>query len=271
MPKASKKRPIVFLNAPINTFFPPRLYLRFKVKYISNLIYIMNFENICYFKEECFLSYKLLNKENIQNVLDILVKTYPEVKCGLDYTTPFELVISLILAAQCTDKRVNIIRPILTEKYPTPADVSKLEINEIYSYIKSCSFPNNKSKHILDCSKVLVEKFNSEVPSTMEDLLTLPGIGRKSANIILSECFNNPVGIAVDTHVKRITKRIGLTNNTEPEKIEKDLMCKIPKEIWKDINHILVTHGREICIARKPKCSECPINSICREYITKSK
>lgn len=217
------------------------------------------------------MSYKLLNKKNINSVLDILIKTYPEVKCGLDYNTPFELVISLILAAQCTDKRVNIIRPIFTDKYPSPLYISKLEINEIYSYIKSCSFPNNKAKHILDCSRVLVEKFNEIVPDTMDELLTLPGIGRKSANIILSECFNNPVGIAVDTHVKRITKRIGLTNNTEPEKIEKDLMRKIPKEIWKDINHILVTHGREVCLARKPRCSECPIQNLCREYITKSK
>lgn len=217
------------------------------------------------------MSYKLLNKENIQDVLDTLVKTYPDAKCGLDYNTPFELVISLILAAQCTDKRVNIIRPIFTDKYISPLEVSKLEINEIYRYIKSCSFPNNKAKHILECSKVLVENFNGTVPNTMDELLTLPGIGRKSANIILSECFNNPVGIAVDTHVKRITKRIGFTNNTEPEKIEKDLIRKIPKEQWKDINHILVTHGREICIARKPKCSECPIQNLCREYITKSK
>ena len=212
------------------------------------------------------MKYRLLNKEEIERCLDILNKTYPTPMCGLDYNTPFELMLSLILAAQCTDERVNKIRPLLTEKYPTPESISKLTKKEIYEIIKSCSFPNNKASHILEASKMLVEKYNSTVPNTMKDLTTLPGIGRKSANIILLECFNIVEGIAVDTHVTRITKKLGLTNNTEQLKIEKDLMKRIPKDKWEIINHTIVEHGKKICIARKPKCSECPLTVVCREY-----
>lgn len=212
------------------------------------------------------MKYRLLNKDEITTCLDILSKTYPKPMCGLDYATPFELLLSLILAAQCTDIRVNQIRPILTNKYPTPEAISKLTKKEIYEIIKSCSFPNNKAHHILEASKMLVEKYNGIVPNTMKDLTSIPGIGRKSANIILSECFGIVEGIAVDTHVTRISKKIGFTNNTEPTKIEKDLMKRIPKDSWNKINHTLVEHGKKICIARKPKCSECPITNICREY-----
>lgn len=212
------------------------------------------------------MQYSLLKKYEISEVIKILSKTYPDAKCGLDYFTPFELLISLILAAQCTDKRVNIIRPILTSMYPTPEAVSNLDVKDIYTVVKSCSFPNNKSKHILEASKIIVSKYNSKVPNSMEELIAIPGIGRKSANIILSECFKKAVGIAVDTHVKRTSIRIGLTSNTDPNKIEKDLMKKIPSPMWASINHIFVTHGRNICTARKPKCEQCAINAYCREY-----
>ena len=212
------------------------------------------------------MKYRLLNKEEIERCLDILKDTYPTPMCGLDYNTPFELMLSLILAAQCTDERVNKIRPLLTEKYPTPETISKLTKKEIYEIIKSCSFPNNKASHILETSKMLVEKYNSTVPNTMKDLTTLPGIGRKSANIILLECFGIVEGIAVDTHVTRITKKLGLTNNIEQLKIEKDLMKRIPKDKWEIINHTIVEHGKKICIARKPKCTECPLTEVCREY-----
>lgn len=211
------------------------------------------------------MRYRLLNKNELKEVLDILFREYPEPKCGLDYNSPFELLLSLILAAQCTDKRVNIIRPILTSNYPTPEAVISVGIKNIYEIIKSCSFPNNKSKHIFNASKVLVEKFNSTVPNTMEELTKIPGIGRKSANIILSECFNSPVGIAVDTHVKRTSKRIGFTLNIDVNKIEKDLIRKISRPMWGDINHMLVTHGRNICNARKPKCDVCVINRLCKK------
>lgn len=212
------------------------------------------------------MKYRLLNKEQITNVLNTLTNTYPAPKCGLDYTNPFELLISLILAAQCTDLRVNQIRPILTNKYPTPEDIAKLDKKEIYEIIKSCSFPNNKARHILEASKKLINEYNCQVPSTMKELVTIPGIGRKSANIILSECFGIIEGIAVDTHVTRLSQKIGFTNNTDVSKIEKDLMKRIPKKSWGYINHTLVEHGKTICIARRPKCDICPISNICREY-----
>jgi len=212
------------------------------------------------------MRYRMLNKDEIINVIDILQKTYPVPQCGLTYSTPFELMISLILAAQCTDQRVNIIRPKLTKIYPTPSDIQKAGITNIYELIKSCSFPNNKAKHIIGACEMLLNNFNGNVPDTMEALITIPGIGRKSANIILSECFGKTEGIAVDTHVKRLSKKIGFTNSTDVTIIENDLMKKCPKNLWGQINHILVTHGKTICVARHPKCDICPINSICREY-----
>lgn len=212
------------------------------------------------------MKYRLLKKEEIYDVLEILSKNYPNPKCGLEYNTPFELVLSLILAAQCTDERVNKIRPILTNKYPTPKDIANLSYNEVYKIIKSCSFPNNKAHHIVEASKVILEKYNGVVPSTMKDLVSIPGIGRKSANIILTEIYGIVEGIAVDTHVTRLSKKIGFTNSTDVLVIEKDLKRKIPKELWKNINHTLVEHGKTICIARRPKCDICYINKYCREY-----
>lgn len=212
------------------------------------------------------MKYKLLNKAEIENTLNILTSVYPAPKCGLDYTSPFELLLSLILAAQCTDIRVNQIRPILTNKFPTPEAISKLEKKDIYEIIKSCSFPNNKASHILEASKKIVNDFGGNVPNTMKELVTIPGIGRKSANIILAECFGIVEGIAVDTHVTRLSQKIGFTNNTDAIKIEKDLMKRIPKDSWGYINHTLVEHGKTICIARRPNCDICPISNICREY-----
>ena len=157
----------------------------------------------------------MLNKEEISVVIEKLQSTYPTPKCGLDYTTPFELLLSLILAAQCTDIRVNMIRPNLTNKYPTPQDIAKLSYNEVYNIIKSCSFPNNKAKHIVEAAKKIVNDFNGQVPKTMSELTTIPGIGRKSANIILSDAFGIVEGIAVDTHVTRLSKKIGFTNSND--------------------------------------------------------
>lgn len=212
------------------------------------------------------MKYRLLNKSEIATVLDTLYTMYPTPICGLKYNTPFELMLSLILAAQCTDERVNVIRPRLTEKYPTPQDIVSAGVKEVYKIIKSCSFPNNKSKHIVAACQTLIEKFKSEVPDTMEALIAIPGIGRKSANIILNECFGKTLGIAVDTHVTRIAKKLGFTNNTDVKLIEKDLMKKVPKPMWCDINHLLVMHGKTICIARKPHCEICKLKFICREF-----
>ena len=215
------------------------------------------------------MKYKLLNKNEISLVLKSLQDTYPEPKCGLKYNTPFELLLSLILAAQCTDIRVNMIRPNLTSKYPTPQAIACLSYNEVYSIIKSCSFPNNKAKHIVEAAKKIVTDFDGKVHNTMEQLVSIPGIGRKSANIILAEAFGIVEGIAVDTHVTRLAKKIGFTNSTDVLVIEKDLMKKVPKHLWGSINHTLVEHGKNICIARRPKCSECTIREYCKDYFNR--
>jgi len=217
------------------------------------------------------LKYRLLNKQELPIVLEILKSTYPTPKCGLDYTNAFELLLSLILAAQCTDIRVNMIRPNLTAKYPSPQDIAKLSYADVYDIIKSCSFPNNKAKHIVDAAKKIVNEFGGNVPNTMIELTSIPGIGRKSANIILAEAFGIIEGIAVDTHVTRLSKKIGFTNSKDVLIIEKDLMKKIPKELWGIINHTLVEHGKTTCIARRPKCNECCIKDYCREYLKNKK
>ena len=208
----------------------------------------------------------LLSKEEITKLLDILENEYSDAKCGLDYSNPLELTISLILAAQCTDKRVNMIRPILFNKYPDVYSLAKADKKELEQIIHSCGFYNNKSKNIIETANIIVNNFDGKVPNTMKDLTSLAGIGRKSANIILQECFDITEGIAVDTHVTRITKKLGLTNNTEPLKIEADLMKVLPKKYWNKINHMLVCHGRAVCDAKKPKCSECLVNNICITY-----
>lgn len=208
----------------------------------------------------------MLNKQEIDEIIKILEETYPTPKCGLDFETAFELLISLILAAQCTDIRVNAVRPTLTNKYPTAYEMSKLSYKEVYDIIKSCSFPNNKARHIVEASKKIVTDFNGKVPQTMKELTSIPGIGRKSANIILSDAYGIVDGIAVDTHVTRLAKKIGFTNSEDVLIIEKDLMKKTPKNLWGIINHMLVEHGKTVCVARKPKCNICSLNKYCREY-----
>lgn len=207
--------------------------------------------------------YKKITKENALEIVKILDTYYSDTKCGLDFNKPIELVVALILAAQCTDARVNQITPILFNKYSDVYALANANIEDIKTIIKPCGFYINKANSILETSKIIVEKFDGQVPYTMEELTTLKGIGRKSANIILQECFGNTVGIAVDTHVTRISRKIGLSNSNTPEKIEQDLMKKFDKKYWSRLNHILVYHGRAICIARRPQCNRCPISSIC--------
>ena len=208
-------------------------------------------------------NYKKITKENALEIVKILDTYYSDAKCGLDFNTPLELVVALILAAQCTDARVNQITPILFTKYNDVYELSKANIEDIIAIVKPCGFYINKANSILETSKIIVEKYNGQVPSSMEELKTLKGIGRKSANIILQECFGNTVGIAFYTHVTRISRKIGLSNSNTAEKIEQDLMKKFDKKYWSRLNHILVYHGRQICIARRPQCNECPISSIC--------
>lgn len=207
---------------------------------------------------------RLLSKDEINKVLVILSNIYTDARCGLEYSNALELTVALILAAQCTDKRVNMILPILFEKYPNIDSLSSAKQKDVEEIIHSCGFYNNKAKNIILTSKIIKNKYNGIVPDTMEDLTSLAGIGRKSANIILQECFGKTVGIAVDTHVRRISKRLGLTNSTDPIKIEQDLMGILPGRYWNKINHILVCHGRTICNARKPKCEICPVNMLCK-------
>lgn len=205
-------------------------------------------------------------KKDIIKIVEILKDTYPDAKCSLDFTTPFEMLVAVILSAQCTDERVNKTTPALFAKYSTPQDFANMDIEELENFIHPCGFYKNKAKNIKATAQIIATKYNGKVPETMEELMSLPGVGRKTANVVMLEAFNKPQGIAVDTHCKRISNKIGFSNEKEPEKIEQDLLKIIPKEYYKDMNHILIWHGRNTCVARNPKCDECSINKYCEEY-----
>lgn len=205
-------------------------------------------------------------KKDIVKIIETLKDMYPDATCSLDFSTPFEMGVAVMLSAQCTDERVNKITPLLFEKYKNPEDYINAGIEEIEEIIKPCGFYKNKAKNLLGYATIISEKYNGKMPETMDELVKLPGIGRKSANVIMLEAFNNPQGIAVDTHAKRIANRIGLSKEKEPTKIEQDLIKQIPKKYFKDVNHLLVWHGRNICTARKPECEKCRINQYCDFY-----
>ena len=206
------------------------------------------------------------SKKDAIKIIEILKEYYPDAVCSLDFKTPFEMLVSVMLSAQCTDERVNKTTPSLFKKYNTPEAVIKADAKEIEKIIHPCGFYKNKAKNMIACSKMLIDKFGGIVPDNMEDLQSLPGIGRKSANVIMLEAFHNPQGIAVDTHAKRISNKIGFSKEADPEKIEKDLLKVIPHEYYYDVNHLLVWHGRKTCSARNPDCSKCPIKQYCDEY-----
>ena len=201
--------------------------------------------------------------DNIIKIIEILKKTYPDAKCSLDFETPFELGIAVMSSAQCTDERVNKTTPNIFKNYNTPQDFINMPLSKLEDLIHPCGFYKTKAKNIKAYSKKVLEDYNGILPHDIDKLMALPGIGRKSANVIMLEAFNNPVGIAVDTHVKRISTRLGLTNNTDPTKIEQDLIKIIPQEYFKDVNHIFIWHGRNICLARNPKCNICPLSKFC--------
>ena len=209
------------------------------------------------------------SKKDAENIIKILKNFYPDATCSLDFKTPFQMTIAVMLSAQCTDERVNKTTPLLFEKYGTPEKMAEAPLNELEELVHPCGFYKNKARNMKACSQMLIEKFNGIVPQTMEELQSLPGVGRKSANVIMLEAFHNPQGIAVDTHAKRIANKIGFTKETEPEKIEKDLLKVIQKEYYYDVNHLLVWHGRKICIARNPKCNECPVKEFCKDFKNK--
>jgi endonuclease-3 len=200
--------------------------------------------------------------ERVKKIYPILLKTYPDATVTLDFKTPLELLISTILAAQCTDARVNIVAKDLYKKYRSTKDWAKAGIPEIENDIRTTGFYHNKAKAIKAAAQKIIDDFGGEVPKTMEELLTLPGVGRKTANVILGNAFGIP-GIVTDTHVIRLSRRLGLSANTEPVKIEFDLMEIMPKKNWTLFSHLLVFHGRNICIARKPLCEKCPISKYC--------
>ena len=208
-----------------------------------------------------------MKKDVVIEIIEKLTKSYPEAKCSLDFSTPFEMMIAVMLSAQCTDERVNLTTPSLFAKYNTPEKMANAPIEDLEELVHPCGFYKNKAKNMKLASQKLLNDFNGKVPNTMEELITIPGVGRKSANVIMLEAFNNPQGIAVDTHVKRISNRIGFSKQSEPEKIEQDLLKQIPKEYYKDVNHLLIYHGRSICTARNPKCSKCPIFEICKKNL----
>lgn len=209
-------------------------------------------------------------KKDAKEFVDCLKNSYPDATCSLNFETPFELVVSVMLSAQCTDERVNKTTPILFSRCKTIQDFANIDINELEDIIHPCGFYKNKAKNIKLCAKQILENFDGIVPHTMEELTSLAGVGRKSANVILLEVFGIAEGIAVDTHAKRISNLIGLSKEKEPEKIEQDLIKFFPKEYLKDINHLLVWHGRNTCVARNPKCSNCSINKFCKHYLNTS-
>lgn len=208
----------------------------------------------------------MYKKNDAINVINILKDYYPDATCSLDFTTPFEIVVATILSAQCTDERVNKTTPALFNKYSTPYDFLNIDLNVLEDLIHPCGFYRNKAKNIKACAQKIVSDFNGKVPCTAEELMSLPGVGRKTANVVLLEAFGIAQGIAVDTHAKRISNLIGFSNESDPVKIEQDLLKIIPKEYLKDVNHLLVWHGRNICIARNPKCDKCPIKDYCNHY-----
>ncbi|MBM7870514.1 endonuclease-3 [Clostridium pascui] len=207
-----------------------------------------------------------MEKENIDKVIKILGETYPNAECELNFKSPYELLVATILSAQCTDKRVNVVTGELFKKYNTPEKMVGLTEEELGEKIRSCGFYKNKSKNILETSKSIIMEHSGEVPRTMEQLINLPGVGRKTANVVLSNAFSVPA-IAVDTHVFRVSNRIGIAHGNTPEQVEQELMANIPKDMWSITHHYLIWHGRNICKARKPDCEICPIAPYCKYYL----
>ncbi len=197
-----------------------------------------------------------------RRVFALLQKEYPEIRCTLDYGSPFQLMVMTILAAQCTDARVNIVAGPLFEQYPDPAAFCRAKLKDVEVAIHSTGFFRQKAKNIIATSKILIEKHKGEVPTTLEELTELPGVGRKTANVLLGECFNTP-GVIVDTHCGRLARRLGFTQAEEPRQVERDLMGVWPKKHWTGFSHMLVFHGRAVCASRSPKCELCSLRRHC--------
>ena len=205
-----------------------------------------------------------MKKDDVIKIIETLKNYYPDATCSLDFETPFEMLVSVVLSAQCTDARVNLTTPNIFCKYSTPEDFANIDIKLLEELIHPCGFYKNKAKNIKAAAQKIVTTFNGTVPNNMEDLMSIPGVGRKSANVIMLEAFNNPQGIAVDTHAKRVSNRLGLSKESDPLKIEQDLLKVIPSKYYKDVNHLFVWHGRKTCTSQKPKCETCPVKKYCK-------
>jgi len=202
-------------------------------------------------------------KEKILKIIEILSKEYPDARTALDFASPLEMMVATQLSAQCTDKRVNMVTPALFKKYRTAKDYANADIKKFEQEIRSTGFYHNKARNIIGMAKKLVSDFNGKVPDTMEKLITLPGVARKTANVVLNNTFHKFEGIAVDTHVLRLSLRLGLSSFTDAVKVERDLMEIVPRKYWGKFTYIIVDHGRAICDAKKPKCPECVISQYC--------
>jgi len=213
----------------------------------------------------------MTRKERYAYVIEWFQKNMPNAETELHYTDPYELLVAVILSAQCTDKRVNMVTPALFKKFPGPESLAKAEFEDVEPLIRSVTFANNKTRHLIGMAKMLMEKFHGQVPDNMEDLVLLPGVGRKTANVIVSVVFHQP-GMAVDTHVFRVSARIGLTSNAKtPLQTEQQLVANIPQDLLPIAHHWLILHGRYICIARRPKCEECGLTKVCKFYLSDMK
>ncbi|HEY6352590.1 MAG TPA: endonuclease III [Candidatus Angelobacter sp.] len=207
--------------------------------------------------------YNPLAPERVAAILERLDQGYPGATCALKHNSPWELLVATILSAQCTDVRVNMVTPILFQKYPTPKHFAALTPEELEPDIRSTGFFRNKSKSLVGSAKKMVGEFRGEVPDEMDKLLTMPGVARKTANVVLGTWFHQAVGVVVDTHVQRISRRLELTRNDDPKAIERDLMKVLPREKWIDFSHQIIHHGRAVCIARKPRCVQCSLETLC--------
>jgi endonuclease-3 len=201
--------------------------------------------------------------EPAHRIVALLKSEYPTAHCELDFRTPFELIVATILSAQCTDVRVNMVTPTLFARFPTARALSEADPGEVQEIIRSTGFFRNKTKSLIGMAKALVENHRGQVPDEMEELRVLPGVGRKTANVVLGNAFDKNEGITVDTHVARLSNLLGLTRQTDPVKIEQDLMKLVPREDWTLVSHLLIWHGRRVCIARRPRCEACVLNTLC--------
>ncbi|MGA9643757.1 MAG: endonuclease III [Terriglobales bacterium] len=214
-------------------------------------------------KSDASSTYDSLNPERIRQIISGLDRMYPGATCALTHRSAWELLVATILSAQCTDVRVNMVTPILFEKYPTPQDFAALQPEQLEPDIRSTGFFRNKSKSVVGAARKIVSDFGGKVPETMDELLTLPGVARKTANVVLGTWFKKNEGVVVDTHVTRISRRLELSHHEDAQKIEQDLMQIIPRERWTDFSHEVIWHGRKLCVARNPQCADCAIEKLC--------